>query len=201
MQFPVTPKSFAIFFAMALVASSPNLSFAGSEDTNRFGANLLFTGLTYHPGGGEHDDYPRKLDAAAYWVLQLGAETDLDWYLHKYVILRGSTALIKDCADVWSGFFHVGPHLNLPIGSRFVFRVGIGPTLVWRQNWYGVVNGYHGDSFYGKDTTSTFQTKFLWYGGNLDFEWKVRNNMSLIYSNIPGWPHVITSSLGARYSF
>ncbi len=174
---------------------------AGSESENRFGTNLLFNGLTYHPGGGDHERYPRKLDDAAYWVLQVGGQADLDWYLHRYVLLRGSVSVIRDCEDVWSGFFHLGPRLNLPIGPKFVFRIGIGPTLVWRQTWFGVDSTYHGDSFYGRDSTGAYQSRFLWYGGNLDFEWKIRRNLSLLYSNLPGWPHVITSSIGARYSF
>ena len=185
---------------VGLLVAAPSRSEAG-DPPHRFGANLLFQGLTYHPDGGEHEDYPRKLDAAAYWVLLLGTQADFDWYFHKYGLARGSVALVRDCADVWSGYFHLGPRLNLPWGDRFVFRVGIGPTLVWRQQWYGKVAGYTHDSFYGRDTTATFQTKFLWYGGNLDFEWKIRPDLSLIYSNIPGWPEVLTSSFGGRYEF
>ncbi len=177
------------------------LAHAGPESANRFGANLLFNGLTYHPGGGEHEHYPRKLDDAAFWVLQVGAQADLDAYLHRFLLVRGSASLIRDCEDVWSGFFHLGPRLNLPIGSRFVFRVGIGPTLIWRRTWFGVDPTYHGDSFYGRDSTGSFQSRFLWYGGNLDFEWKIRRDFSVVYGNIPGWPHVVTSTLGMRYSF
>ena len=174
---------------------------AGPEGTDRFGANLEFVGLTYHPGGGENEGYPRQLDDGAYWVILLGAQADFDWYFHRYGLIRSSATLNKDCADVWGGFFHLGPRLNLPLGERFVFRIGIGPTLVWRQNWVGKVKGYNHDSFYGDDTTGTFQSRFIWYGGNIDLEWKIRPDVSLVYGNIPGWPHIITSSIGARYSF
>ncbi len=191
--------TFPAFLFLTTLFASP--LHAGSEDSNHFAGNLLFTGLTYHPGGGEHENYPRKLDNAAYWVLQVGGQGDLDWYLHRYVLMRGSVALFRDCEDVWSGFFHLGPRLNLPIGPKFVFRIGIGPTLIWRQTWYGVDSTYHGDSFYGRDSTTTFQSRFLWYGGNLDFEWKLGPHFSLLYSNLPGWPHVVTNSIGARYSF
>ena len=198
---PVLLARFAVATLIVFFAFSP--LHAGSESTNRFGANLLFTGLTYHPGGGDHtDDYPRKLDAGAYWVLLLGGEADVDWYAYRYLLVRGSASLNKDCSDVWAGFFHLGPHFNLPIGERFAFRIGIGPTLVWRQNWNGVVANYKGDSFYGKTLTNDdFQSRFIWYGGNMEFEWKIRDNVSFIFSNIPGWPHVITSSIGGRYSF
>ncbi len=190
-----------LFLPLAVLCIKP--LHAGSEATNRFGANLLFTGLTYHPGGADHpEDYPRKFDKGGYWVLLLGAEGDFDWYAYRYLLVRGSIALNRDCADVWGGFFHLGPHFNLPIGEKFAFRIGIGPTLIWRQNWNGVVSTYHGDRFYGRTPTNDdFQSKFLWYAGNMEFEWKIRPNVSLIFSNIPGWPQTLTSSVGARYSF
>ena len=164
---------------------------------------------TDHPGGGDHTDaYPRKLDDGAYWVLLLGGELDLDWYAYHFsntpmaVLVRGSASLNKDCSDVWAGFLHLGPHFNLALGERFAFRIGIGPTLVWRQNWNGRVANYTGDTFYGKTLTNdAFQSRLIWYGGNMELEWKVKRNVSLIFSNIPGWPHIITSSIGARYSF
>jgi len=167
----------------------------------RFAANALFTGLSFHPDGGENEGYPRQLDDKAFWVLILGGQIDADMYLHRYFLLRASTSVYRDCADVWSGFYHFGPRLNLPLGPRFVFRIGIGPTLLWRENWLGVVPGYTKDSFYGKATRGDYQTKFIWYGGDLDFEWKLTPKVSLLYGNIPGWPEVITSNLGMRYHF
>jgi hypothetical protein len=188
----------ALMFGFVLISVPVH---AGQEGTDRFGANLQFMGLTYHPDGGENEDYPRKLDDRAFWVLQVGLEGDFDWYFHRYGLVRTSVTLNRDCADVWSGFFHIGPRVNVPLGERFVFRIGIGPTLIWREHWYGKVAGYRRDSFYGGDTTGTFQSKFIWHGGNVDFEWKIKPTISLIYSVIPGWPEIITSSFGARYSF
>jgi hypothetical protein len=164
-------------------------------------ANFLLMGLTFHPDGGENEGYPRQLDDEAYFVIMPGMQADLDYQFHRYALARFSTSLYRDCADVWSGFFHLGPRVNLPIGERFVFRVGIGPTYLWRQNWFGVVAGYRKDSFYGDGKPGDFQTKFLWYGGDLDFEWKLNSKVSLIYANIPGWPEVITSNVGLRYTF
>jgi hypothetical protein len=168
---------------------------------SRFAANFLATGLSYHPGGGENEGYPRQLDDKGLWVVILGGEVDADMYLHRYLILRAATSLYRDCADVWSGFYHLAPRLNLPIGSRFTFRIGIGPTLLWRENWLGVVPGYTKDSFYGKATQGEYQSKLIWYGGDLDFEWRLTPRLSLLYANIPGWPEVVTSNIGVRVTF
>ena len=168
---------------------------------HNWAANLKFLGLTFHPGGGP-GDYPTALDSAGYLVLQVGLEGDLDYYLHKYLILRASTSLYKDCAFLWSGFFHLGPRVNLPIGPAFAFRIGIGPTVIWRENWWKHVGWYNGDLFYGKqETNGAIHTAFLWYGGNLECEYRLRNNTSLVFSMVPGWPQVFTNSFGMRRYF
>jgi hypothetical protein len=196
--------------ALAALASSSLLAaalpaFSGElwsgQPERPWAVNALLTGLTYHPDGGENEGYPRQLDDEAYWVVMPGMQVDVDYALHRFALARISTSLYRDCADVWSGYFHLGPRLNLPLGSRFVFRIGIGPTYLWRENWLGKVEGYTKDSFYGKATPGDFQGKFIWYGGDIDIEYKINEKVSFIYANIPGWPEVITSNVGLRYTF
>ena len=168
----------------------------------RFAAAVKFTGLTYHPDGGENEErYKRSLDSRDFWVLQVGGQADGDYLLHKYFYLRGSTSLYRDCADVWAGFFHFGFRANYDTPIGLSFRAGVGPTFIWRQNWLGVVKGYKRDSFFGPAREETFQDAFLWHGGDVEIEYKAWEKVSLVYSMIPGWPEVLHNSVGARYSF
>jgi hypothetical protein len=177
------------------------VAFAAESNTQGFAANYKYMGVTYHPGGG-NGDYIMALDSTGYIVIQLGVEGDLDYYLNRYFLVRSSVSLYKDCAFVWSGFFHVGPRVNLPIGEKFQARIGIGPTLIWRENWYRHVDWYTGDGFYGKEFESgPIQTAFLWYGGNIEFQYDFNKNWAFVYSVVPGYPQVFTSSFGLRQSF
>jgi hypothetical protein len=189
---------------LAVAAARPSAAYdpeAPLTAPERFGAGLKYTGLSYHPDGGEHEGYPRKLDDAAYWVLLIGAELDADWRPFRYLYLRGSTSLYKDCADLWAGYYHLGFRANYDLGERVGVRIGIGPTYLWRQNWLHRVDGYYRDSFFGDSTHGDFQAKFIWYGGDAEIEWKADRHVSLVYSVIPGWPEVIQSSAGFRYTF
>lgn len=170
-------------------------------DPGRFGVGLKFTGLSYHPDGGENEGYPRQLDDEAFWVLLLGGEIDADWRAHKYLYIRASTSFYKDCADLWAGYYHLGFRANYDIGERVGVRIGVGPTYLWRQNWFGRVAGYRRDSFFGEPTGGDFQGAFIWYGGDAEVEWKMDDRLSFVYSVIPGWPEVIQSSIGMRYTF
>lgn len=184
--------------APASAAYDPDAPLAARE---RFGLGLKYTGISYHPDGGENEGYPRKLDDAAFWVLLLGAELDADWRPFRYLYVRASTSFYKDCADLWAGYYHLGFRANYDIGERVGVRIGIGPTYLWRQNWLGRVAGYKRDSFFGEATNGDFQGKFIWYGGDAEIEWKAGRAVSLVYSLIPGWPEVIQSSVGLRYTF
>jgi hypothetical protein len=203
---PLIDSASAIALAAALLmtASSPAPAYDADAPWNapeRFGVGLKYTGLSYHPDGGEHEGYPRKLDDAAFWVLLIGAEADADWRPYRYLYLRGSTSLYKDCADLWAGYYHLGFRANYDLGERVGIRIGIGPTYLWRQNWLHRVEGYRRDSFFGDSTGGDFQGKFIWYGGDAEIEWKMDDRIALVYSVIPGWPEVIQSSAGFRYTF
>jgi hypothetical protein len=177
------------------------ITLASDKTTQGFAANYKYMGVTYHPGGG-NGDYKTALDSTGYIVIQLGVETDLDYYLNKYFLLRASASLYKDCAFVWSGFFHFGFRANLPIGEKFQARLGIGPSLIWRENWYRHVDWYTGDGFYGHEyEEGPIQTAFLWYGGNVEFQYDFNDKWAFVYSLVPGYPQVFTSSFGLRQTF
>lgn len=184
---------------LSVAGSFAPSSLPDSEST--WAVNAKYFALTYHPGGGDHEGYPRKLDDAAYWVLQVGGVVDLDRKLNSWLLARTSVALYKDCADVWAGYLHLGPRLQWSPLSDLTLRVGIGPTFLWRENWLYHVEGYTRDSFFGTPDSSRFQTAFLWYGGDVEAQWHVKGPWSVVTSVVPGWPHVLTASAGLRREF
>ncbi|MDB5047266.1 MAG: hypothetical protein JWO30_337 [Fibrobacteres bacterium] len=172
-----------------------------SDYGNRFALGANYYALTYHPGGGGAE-YPRQFDDKAYWVLQVGGEGYADYYVKPWFLVRGAGSLYKDCADVWAGFAHLGFRLNWAPAERLAFRIGIGPSFLWRQSWLGKVKNYRSDAFFGRpDPGAKFQSAWIWYGGNLEAEYKLRPHLGLLYSLVPGYPFVITSSLGLRAGF
>lgn len=194
------PRSLILAFlsAVAVTASEGNPWLA----KERFAAGLKFTGITYHPDGGENEEpYKRSFDDEDFWVLQVGGQLDGDYLLHRFFYLRATTSLYRDCADVWAGFFHFGFRANYDTPFGLSMRVGIGPSYIWRENWLGVVKGYRRDSFFGPATDGTFQTAFLWHGGDIELEYRAWDKASIVYSVIPGYPEVIHNSIGARYRF
>jgi hypothetical protein len=193
---------FSLLFMLCLGLAPGPTPAAGYLDPERFALGLKYTGLTYHPGGGENEEpYKRSLDDDDVWVVQVGLEGNADYLLHKFLYMRFATSLYKDCADVWAGYYHLGFRANWMPAERLALRVGIGPTYLWRQNWLGRVKGYTRDSFFGPATTGDYQGAFIWYGGDIEVEWKAWRKTSLVYSVVPGYPEAIQSSAGLRMTF
>ncbi len=193
---------FLVFcFGCISILAVPAGSEVRSDYLNRFALGANYYALTYHPGGGGAV-YPRQFDSEAYWVLQVGAEAYADRYVTQWFLLRGSASLYRDCADVWAGFAHFGFRINWAPSTRFALRIGIGPSFLWRESWLGQVPRYRSDAFFGRPkSTDRFQTAWIWYGGNIDAEVKLGRGWGLVYSLVPGYPFVITSSLGLRTGF
>ena len=202
--FPLPTLLTAVLAWMTLVspASASYLVGRPAMDPSRFAIAAKYNGLTYHPDGGENEErYKRSLDSRDFWVVQVGLEGDVDYALRDFLLFRFGSALYRDCADVWAGFFHLGFRLQWDPMDRLALRIGIGPTYLWRQNWLNRVKGYTKDSFFGDATKGPFQDAFIWYGGDIDVEWRAWRRVSLVYSMIPGYPEVIQSSAGVRMSF
>lgn len=186
----------------AVRAEGPGPGYLAPE---RFALGLNYTGISYHPGGGENEEpYKRSFDDRDYWVLLVGVQADADYKVNRFLYVRAATSLYKDCADLWAGFYHLGFRANWDFAGfaeKLSARIGIGPTYLWRQNWLGHVKGYTKDSFFGPATGGDYQGAFIWYGGDVDLEWRAWDRVSLVYSLIPGYPEVIQNSAGVRYNF
>jgi hypothetical protein len=64
------------------------------------------------------------------------------------------------------------------------------------------IRGYRADGFFGRPAPGDrFPSAWILYGGNVEAEWKMRPGLGLLYSMVPGFPFVITSSLGLRKAF
>ena len=103
---------------------------------------------------------------------------------------------------MWAGFGHFGFRFEWEPSPPVALRIGIGPSFLWRESWLGVVKRYHADGFFGRPAPGDrFQSAWILYGGNVEAEWKIRPGLGLLYSVVPGFPFVITSSLGLRKTF
>ncbi len=165
--------------------------------------SLQYIGISYHPGGGTHKEkYPLKIDDDAYWLVNVGGAINVDYdVIDSIAFVRGAAAFYKDCAFLYAGYFHLGVRgIIFTFGNHSV-NGGIGATLIYRENWNQIPE-YKKDSFYENAILNNrWEYQYLFYGGEFEYIYQYSKKMGFQYSIIPGFPFVITSKLGIRYSF
>jgi hypothetical protein len=160
--------------------------------------SFQYLGLTYHPDGGTTPEvYPLKLDRKAYLVLDVGIAANLDYRLGKFIFLRFTSSLYKDCAFVTAGCFHMGPRLQYGWKKNLI-NLGVGPILSFREDWHQFKE-YQTDDFYGDRVHGNWQYRFFFYAVELEYLRRINDHLDFQYSLIPGAPLVITSLFGIRF--
>lgn len=107
-------------------------------------------------------------------------------------------ALYEDCAKQFSGFTHLGFKGVILRENKHSLIFGLGPTLIYRRSWYRL-KGYHGIGFFNYD--EDWESRFIWYGGEIEYNYHLNDKFDLSATVIPGYPNVINLSLGCRYWF
>jgi hypothetical protein len=197
----------------AQVTTTTNETYSWNEDSNPFTFETIktpkkgkyfsvqFMGLTFHPGGGAVrmvKNYPLKFDEKAYLVLNVGATVAYDVDLSKKFFLRSSAGFFMDCAYLKSGFLHVGFRWNALQMGRHTINAGVGPTLMFREDWHRFEE-YNDKDFFGKSVYNGWQYRFFPVGGEVEYLFKINDKWEFQYSVIPGYPAVITSKIGLRW--
>ncbi|MCE7042422.1 hypothetical protein [Dyadobacter sp. CY312] len=160
---------------------------------------LRFVFGTLHPQGEKMAFLmPNKLDKNAVAVLNWGFIGSYQRYIYKKRFsLKVAQGAYSDCARLFAGHTHLGFRVNFLNGKKHALEFGFGPTFVYRESW-NRFEGYVQDTKLLKNTKN-WQWNFVWYGGELEYDYSVSKNLDLNINCIPGYPKFFTFAVGARY--
>ncbi len=164
---------------------------------DNIGLRFLFS--TIHPDG---DDMaflmPNRLDKRANIVLNWGFIGSYQRYVYrKRIALKFAQGAYSDCANLFAGHTHLGFRLNVLNGKKHYLEVGFGPTLVYRETWRKL-DGYVQQTKLLKNSKN-WQYNFVWYGGEIEYDYAINKNLNLNINCIPGYPDFMTFAVGVRY--
>lgn len=164
---------------------------------------LKYFGLSIHPKGEKENAFlmPNKLDKDAYLVLNAGGVVSYERFLYKDILsLKIAQALYADCAARLGGFTHIGLRGRIMKSGKHLLTGGLGPTLVFRRNWMEL-EGYKNQNRFKGNQEDYWQYLFLWYGGEFEYQYSMSKELDFSVSFVPGYPHLMSLSLGVNYKF
>jgi hypothetical protein len=175
-------------------------SFQGISQNN---LGLQFFGLAIHPKGDPLNAHlmPFKLDKEARFVVNFGVVASYDHFVYKDIVsIKFAQTFFADCATKFAGVSHVGFRVRvLKIGKHLV-QLGIGPTYMFRQNWYDL-DGYVQTHPINGEPGDKYQTKFIWYGGEIEYKYSLTDFFDISAGFIPHYNIVMSTYLGINYKF
>lgn len=184
------------YLSVILVIFCLLLSRQGIAQHN-FGFNFVF--LTWHPDGDRNAFLqPNRLDDEAKLVLNWGGVLSYERFIYRRkVSIKLAQAAYSDCAQLFAGHTHIALRLQPLNSQKHALRFGFGPTWVYRQSWYRFP-GYVQENKYLK-TQGDWQTAFVWYGGEIEYDYAISRHFDLGLHIIPGIPDFFTFGIGLRY--
>lgn len=190
-----------IIWLMVSIPSFGDDHISYKADTTIFykhGITIQWIGIVFHPQGGTYPErYIRKLDPQAYFVIELGAILSYEYQVFERAFVKAGAAFNLDCANVPAGFFHIGGYYQVINRKRHILSIGLGPTLVYRENW-GQFPEYTGDEFFKDNLYHKWQYRFVIFG-SFEYNFRLTNRLLLNTSLIPGGHLVMTFSFGLKY--
>lgn len=162
---------------------------------------VKFIALSIHPVKDNPNAkiYRNRLDKNGYLVMQYGGVLGYERFFYKDIFsIRVQQGLYADCAAVFAGFTHIGWRGRIFKTGKHSLNGGIGPTLVYRRDW-SRMKGYVDDGYFKRH--NQWQYKFLWYGGEFEYNYQLTANGQFSVMVVPGFPEVITFGIGWRQWF
>ena len=164
---------------------------------------IKYFGLSIHPKGEKKNSFlmPNKLDKYAYLVMNFGAELIYEKFIYKDILsVKAVQAIYADCAEKFGGFSHIGFRAKIFKIGKHSLNGGIGPTLVFRENWQKI-NGYVNPNRFKGDKNEKWQYLFLWYGGEFEYKYVLSTSIDFSVSFVPGYPDLMSIAFGVNFKF
>ena len=115
-----------------------------------------------------------------------------DWFSAKV-----DQVVFRDCAGKFAGMSMFNLRYTQELGKFGNGSVGMGPFFYYRKSWTDIAD-YEEDGYFKESTNKKWQTKFVWYGGELEHNYPLANRTDLSTNILPGIPVVVAVASGVR---
>lgn len=159
---------------------------------------LRYFGITMHPEGNpQWHLMPTRLDDEGKYVMNYGLVAGYEKFTKRdWLSWKVTQGLYTDSGFLPAGHTHIGFRVIAFPHKRFNFRIGFGPSMVYRKSWYSKED--YVDTHIFKHWKG-LQYKFVWYGGELEFDYRIGEKWDISANFLPGMPLFVSINLGVRY--
>lgn len=194
------PRLLQLLLFSLFIFQLPKHVQAQEQPAYKNAVTVKFFGLSVHLKESPYPEmFPNRLDNKGYVTFNYGAIAGYDRFVLRDVIsVRVEQGLYADCAAELAGFTHIGLRGLIFRKNRHSMNGGFGPTLVYRHDWNDIED-YVDDGYFKR--SGKWQYKFYWYAGELEYNYKLKENTDLSVNLVPGIPELVSFGVGLRKRF
>lgn len=168
---------------------------------SQFTFGVKIGGLALHQQKVSPNYYSWSIDKKGHWVGYLGVSFTAGYQFNEYLGVKViQTVLPYDCAGKFSGITHFGiDFFDRIVGwenDNHRLSASFGPLFYYRKNWKEVPNYYEDTDFMKTGKNEKWERKFVWYGGQVQYDYYFDSNRAVSTNFLPGYPYIYTFMTG-----
>ncbi len=130
-------------------------------------------------------------------AFHLGVALACEYKVNNWFSLKADQVLFRDCAGKLAGISMFNFRYTQDLGGAGDGSVGLGPFFYYRKSWLPIEE-YTDDGYFKESANKKWQTKFVWYGTELEHNYRLNDRLDLSTNIFPGIPVVIAVASGVR---
>jgi hypothetical protein len=123
--------------------------------------------------------YTSKIDSNGIFTFEPGINLSFEILGSPFSSVKFSQSFHADQTKKTSGFTQVMFRLKLNSNPKNSFYIGVGPIFFYRSDWSSLANYIYDDTYIGIDK---MQYKFFFLSGELEYNYKIKNNLDFSIS-------------------
>lgn len=156
-------------------------------------------GITFHPGKNTNAQfYDLSIGKKKRFVLNAGLAFTVEYMFYPNFSVKLDQAVFRDCAGKFAGMTMLNLRYTADLGKLGSGSGGLGPFFFYRKSWTDF-DGYNDEGFFRLSSNGKWQTKFVWYGGELEYNYPLTETIDISTNLLPGIPVVYALTPGIRY--
>lgn len=157
-------------------------------------------GLSFHPGKNTNGKlFLHSLGKKNRLAMNFGLGIGIEFKFNNYISLKFDQVAFADCAEKFAGLSMLNLRYTQNLGVLGNGSVGLGPFFYYRKNWNSIPD-YVDEGFFKISKNNKWQRKFVWYGGELEHNYPLKNGLDISSNILPGIPIVYAFCTGVRFS-
>lgn len=159
---------------------------------------VKFMGVSFHTDKGlNHKMYRAAIGKEKRIAFHLGIALTCEYKFNNWFSAKVDQVAFRDCAGKFAGMSMFNLRYTQDLGSAGDVSAGLGPFFYYRKSWFGI-SEYQDDGYFKTSANGKWQTKFVWYGGEIEYNYPINEDLDWSTNILPGIPVVIAIASGVR---